>query len=284
MGHSITERQVSANGLRFTCLEVGQGPLVLCLHGFPDTPHGYTDVLLRLAADGYRAVAPYARGIFPTSEPAGDDYSAEALGSDALALISALGAERATVIGHDWGAVTAYAAVGLGPERVEKLVTLAIPPLRVVKPTPAWLAMVTFFQTGPLARAALRAGGGALADRIYRAASPNWSFSPEDTAPFKRVVANPAGVRGALGTYRSFFQQVLRRGLQMPDFLDKRIAVPSMVVVGTTDPTLPAATVRRIPGEFEGPFELVTLEGTGHFPHREQPEAFYQHLARFLAR
>src|SRR6201989_2550038 len=94
---------VDANGLTFAYLEEGSGPLVLMLHGFPDTAHTWDDLRSRIAAKGYRAVSPFMRGYRPTGVPASDPDQ-ETLVRDALALIDALGADEAIVIGHDWGA------------------------------------------------------------------------------------------------------------------------------------------------------------------------------------
>src|SRR5213078_1539062 len=95
-------RTVEANGLRFAYLEQGSGPLVLLLHGFPDTAHTWDRALAELARGGYRAVAPFMRGYFPTAIPSDGRYDADTLGRDALALIEALGEESAVVVGHDW--------------------------------------------------------------------------------------------------------------------------------------------------------------------------------------
>src|ERR1700733_5245221 len=111
---------VEANGLRFAYLEDGSGPLVLMLHGFPDTAHTWDDLRPRIAAKGYRAVSPFMRGYHPTAIP-DRDADQETLARDALALIEALGADDAVIIGHDWGAAAAYGAAGLGRERVTKL-------------------------------------------------------------------------------------------------------------------------------------------------------------------
>src|SRR6202161_4476444 len=115
---------IDANGLRFAYLEEGSGPLVLLLHGFPDTAHTWDDLRPRIAAKGYRAVSPYMRGYQPTAIPA-RDADQETLARDPLALIDALGASEAVVIGHDWGASAAYGAAALGPDRVKKLFVLA---------------------------------------------------------------------------------------------------------------------------------------------------------------
>ena len=107
---------VDANGLRFCYFEVGAGPLALLLHGFPDTPHGWSGLMPALADAGYRVVAPFARGYAPTAIPGTKSTSQETLADDALALIEALGHESAVLIGHDWGAATGYVAAAKGPE------------------------------------------------------------------------------------------------------------------------------------------------------------------------
>src|ERR1700752_3742486 len=113
-------RFVDANGLNFDYLENGSGPLVLMLHGFPDTAHSWDDLRPRIAAQGYRAVSPFMRGYHPTGIPERDPDQ-ETLARDPLAWIEALGARDAILIGHDWGAATAYGAAALGPDRVKKL-------------------------------------------------------------------------------------------------------------------------------------------------------------------
>jgi pimeloyl-ACP methyl ester carboxylesterase len=111
----MTPDVIRANGVHFAYFDAGQGPLVLCLHGFPDTAWSFVPLLERLAAAGYCAVAPFMRG-YPPSGPAPDgDYRVITLGRDALALIEALGAQRAVLVGHDWGAAATYIAAALAP-------------------------------------------------------------------------------------------------------------------------------------------------------------------------
>src|SRR5580704_17116558 len=110
-----TLRQVQANGLRFACIEEGSGPLVLLLHGFPDTAHTWDDLRPRLARKGCRAVSPFMRGYRPTAIPERDaDF--ETIARVAIALVEALGEKQAILVGHDWGAAAAYGAASLAPE------------------------------------------------------------------------------------------------------------------------------------------------------------------------
>ena len=126
---------VDANGLRFGYLEEGSGPLVLLLHGFPDTAHTWDELRPRIAAEGYRAVSPFMRGYSPSGIP-DRDTDQETLARDPLALIEALGARDAIVIGHDFGASAAYGAAALSPDRVKKLFAIAIPHPATLKPSP----------------------------------------------------------------------------------------------------------------------------------------------------
>src|SRR6185295_2273665 len=119
--------QVTANGIQFATLEAGDGPLVLCLHGFPDHPRSFRHQLPALAAAGYRAIAPTMRGYAPSAIPADGLYQTAVLGEDVVAWMDALGCDDAIVFGHDWGAIAAYAAALAAPDRVRKLVVDAMP-------------------------------------------------------------------------------------------------------------------------------------------------------------
>ncbi len=99
----LKESRIAANGMEFGLLEAGEGPLALCLHGFPDQARSYAGLIERLASEGYRAVAPAMRGYHPSGKAPDGCYQGWATGSDAIALIEALGYDKAVVIGHDWG-------------------------------------------------------------------------------------------------------------------------------------------------------------------------------------
>src|ERR1700757_144716 len=97
---------VQANGIEFRYLEAGSGPLVLCLHGFPDHARSFRFQLPALAKAGFRAVAPYLRGYAPSDVPPNGPYQSAALARAAPALVEALSPrEPAYVFGHDWGAL-----------------------------------------------------------------------------------------------------------------------------------------------------------------------------------
>ncbi|KJK57282.1 alpha/beta hydrolase [Saccharothrix sp. ST-888] len=126
----ISHRYVeSASGLRMHVAEAGTGPLVLLLHGFPESWYSWRHQLTALAEAGYHAVAPDQRGYGRTGGP--DEVEAYAipyLVGDALGLIPALGEERAVVVGHDWGAPVAWTSALFRPDLVRGVVGLSVPP------------------------------------------------------------------------------------------------------------------------------------------------------------
>src|SRR3954469_14203928 len=107
MAHDVfREGRTEVGGVDLAYLEAGEGPLALCLHGFPDTAHTWRHLLPELAGAGFRAVAPFLRGYAPTEVPADGRYQTGALAADAIALHEALGGgSDAVIVGHDWGAM-----------------------------------------------------------------------------------------------------------------------------------------------------------------------------------
>src|ERR1700743_1081143 len=193
---------VDANGRKFAYLEEGTGPLVLMLHGFPDTAHTWDHLRSRIAAKGYRAVSPFMRGYQPTAIP-DRDADQETLARDALALVDALGASEAVVIGHDWGASAAYGAAALGPERVKKLFVLAIPHPATLRPTLKKLWGVRHIAMYKLPGAPERFARNDFAalPAICRRWSPTWDPDPAEFEPVRTCFSNPSSLNAASGYY-----------------------------------------------------------------------------------
>jgi pimeloyl-ACP methyl ester carboxylesterase len=266
---------VDANGLKFAYLEEGTGPLVLMLHGFPDTAHTWDDLRSRIAAKGYRAVSPYMRGYHPTAIP-DRDADQETLASDALALVDALGASEAIVIGHDWGASAAYGAAALGPERVKKLFVLAIPHPATLKPTLKKLWGVRHFAVYKLPGAAERFARNDFAalPEICRRWSPSWRPDPQEFDPVRASFSNRASLNAAFGYYRKLSP--------LPSAsLKARITVPTVVFAGLDDPVAEPADYRGAARMFAGDYMVEEVDG-GHFMHREHPDAFAERLLAHL--
>ena len=266
---------VEANGLRFAYEEEGSGKLVLLIHGFPDTPQTWDHALPALAAAGFRAVAPFTRGYAPTEIPKDGDFSGDTLGRDVLALIDALGAKSAIVVGHDWGASAAYSAAAMDPDKVEKLVTVAIPHPASIKPSLslAWTMrhFVAFKLPGAASRA--RANDFAVIDELVRRWSPAWDVPKGETDAVKAAFREPGSLEAALGYYRAI-------GLGLPASQRKRIKVPTVAFAGLHDMIAPEA-YDKASSRFLNGYRVVKMPG-GHFMHREHPEVFVKELVAAL--
>lgn len=277
---------IQANGLRFGYFEAGNGPLVLLLHGFPDTPHTWDLLSPYLVAAGYRVVAPYLRGYPPSQAPADGNYSVLELAKDVIALIASIGYSEAIVIGHDWGAFAAYAAANLAPERIRKLVTLAIPHPHSLKPNlrTMWKArhFITFQFRG-WALSQLRKNDLAGIDEIYRRWSPGWSFSAEDLAPVKASLREPGGLAAVLGYYWSFQQTAYGpQGEQIRQLVQAKTKVPTLALFGEDDGALDQSNLEQTRRCFENTYHLLRIPSAGHFLHREAPQSVNEYILAFL--
>lgn len=119
---------VETNGLRMHVVTQGEGPLVLFCHGFPGLWYSWRHQLSKIARGGYRAVAIDMRGYGQTDRPVhATDYGNQTIVADLVGVLDALGEERATLVGHDFGAQAAWAAALHAPDRVTGVVSLAVP-------------------------------------------------------------------------------------------------------------------------------------------------------------
>jgi pimeloyl-ACP methyl ester carboxylesterase len=266
---------VSANGLEFGVLEEGpaDGPLALCLHGFPDTAHTWRHLLPVLAGAGFHAVAPFTRGYAPTGVPADGDYSLGAQVMDAAGLHDALGGdERAVLIGHDWGAATAFLGGAFTPERWRRIVGIAVPPL------PIGLRLFTrydqvkrffyffYFRAAPIADAVVAAGDFDFLERLWREWSPGYD-SAEDVARMKEALREPAHLTAALSYYRD---PGLISTEPPPEIV---IPQPALYLHGDADGCIGVDDVRDAADALSPESRMDVVYGTGHFLHLEKPAA-----------
>ena len=281
-------RRIAANGMDFEILEAGEGPLAILLHGFPDQARSWTPLIERLAAEGYRAVAPVMRGF---GGPAPDGcYQGWATGGDAVALIEALGYEKAVVIGHDWGAGAAYAAATMAPHRVEKLVAMAVPygpqlPASMLldgdQQRRSWYMF--FFQTG-LAEMAVPLNDFAFIDRLWAEWSPGYVLPDADRAALKAQFAAPGVLSNALAYYRQVFTPSASKPEWAPMAAKATgpIAVPTLYLHGVNDGCVGAYLSDGMETQFTGGFRRVLVENAGHFLQLEQPQVVGDAVVGFL--
>ena len=283
---------VKANEINFHYLELGEGPLVLCMHGFPDHAYSFRYLLPDLARAGFRAVAPFMRGYAPTEAPKDGRYQTAMLSKDVLTMMGALGSERAYLVGNDWGATAVMGAAVLEPEKVIKLVTIATgradENLRMnfefLKGT--WHAF--YFQL-PDAETTLAHNDYAFIEDWWRDASPEWDIPTEVLESIKETFRKPGVVEAALGHYRARYNLTF----QDPSLKDAEerinagpVTVPTLALHGTRDrpKRLDAFESEAMDRFFTGGLEKVIIPGTGHFMHQEKPQDVNPKIVEFLQR
>jgi pimeloyl-ACP methyl ester carboxylesterase len=282
--------QIDAGPLNVGYLDRGpaDGPAVVLMHGWPYDIHSYVDVVPLLTAAGYRVIVPYLRGYGTTrflSDQTIRNGEQAALALDTIALMDALGLEKATVAGFDWGARTADIVAALWPERVSGLVSvsgyligsqaagrLPLPPAAELE----W--WYQYYFATKRGRAGYEKYRREFAKLIWRTASPRWNF---DDATFDRSAAsfdNPDHVDIVIHNYR--WRLGLGDGEAEYDELEKRLAdgpvisVPTVTLEGDANGA-PHPEPSSYAGKFSGPYSHRTIEGgVGHNLPQEAPEAF----------
>ncbi len=253
-------------GLHYLGRGDAAAPLVVLLHGFPDIPEAWLPVMERLAAAGYRAVAPAMPGYRPS--PAPPAYDIRTLAKTVVAFGASLQEAPFVLVGHDWGAAITHDAVTHGP--LAAAVTLSVPHpltfLRSLATDPAQLhrsRYMAFFQLRGLPERALRRG-------FVRELWARWS---PGRPPARHVEAVEARIRaslpGPLAYYRAMFRPLglfLRRAVAM-----RPSAVPLLHLHGQHDRCIAPGATRGQERHFRGPHETRFLDG-GHFLPTEVPE------------
>jgi pimeloyl-ACP methyl ester carboxylesterase len=291
MGDGTGISFADANGVRFGYLQDGEpgAPLALCLHGFPDSAHTWRYLLPVLASLGYHAVAPFLRGYAPSEVPADGCYQLGALVADAVALHDVLGGDdRAVLVGHDWGAMTAYGAIAFAPERWRRAVTLAVPPTGSMGsaflryPQLRRSFYIFLFQT-PLAEIALSADDFAFVDGLWRDWSPGYAAAA-DVAQAKDCLRDPASLGAAIGYYRA----MLDPARHLPRYAAEQAATtagggcPVLYLHGAADGCLGAETTTHATEHLPAGSRLEVIDDVGHFLHLERPELIATRVADWL--
>ncbi|HXW87017.1 MAG TPA: alpha/beta hydrolase [Streptosporangiaceae bacterium] len=307
----ITHRQVQAGSLTMHVAEAGQGPLVLLLHGFPESWYSWRHQLTALAAAGYHAVAPDQRGYCQTSAPAGvADYSILHLTGDVIALMDALGDDRAVVAGHDWGAPVAWHAALFRPDRIRGVIGLSTP-YRPRGSTPPVAALrqhlgdgfyIVYFQppgvadaelsrdpertfravlcglSGNAAAVPLVPPGLGLLDAIPAPdALPTW-LTEQDVHAYVTDYA-AAGFTGPLNWYRN----IDRNWELTAAWRHALIDVPALFIAGDSDPNLRTISPAGLATFLPRLTRSVLLPGCGHWVQQERPGEVTAAMLEFLA-
>jgi len=308
------ERRVRTNGIELHVAEIGEGPLVVLCHGFPELSYSWRHQLPALAGAGYRAVAPDQRGYGRSDRPqAVVDYDIVHLTDDLCGLLDALGEQRAVFVGHDWGASVVWALARRAPERVAGMASLSVPfrprsqapPTEIMKRRAGDRFMyILYFQavgpadeelgrdpettlrrmlwsiSGDAPPGSWRTGrkGDGLLDVLSEPERlPAW-LSQEDlahyTAEFSRT-----GFSGGLNWYRN-----LDRNWELEVAWDERkVEAPALFIGGERDPVLSVVPPDLMPDWVPDLRRSVMLPRVGHWTQQEAPDEVNRHLLQFLA-
>ncbi|MGP6192181.1 MAG: alpha/beta fold hydrolase [Vulcanimicrobiaceae bacterium] len=285
-------KQVDADVLSVGYAEAGpsDGPAVILLHGWPYDIHSYVDVVPLLAARGYRAIVPYLRGFGTTRFRSGETFrngQQSAVAIDIIALMDALGIDRALIGGFDWGARTANIMAALWPQRCKAMVSVSgyligSPDANKAPLPPAaelqwWYQFYFATERGQAGYEKYRRDFNKL---IWQVASPRWQF---DDATVDRSAAsfdNPDHVGIVIHNYR--WRIGLAEGEPKYDELEHRLAkspvitVPTITLEGDSNGA-PHPDANSYAKKFSGKYAHRVVEGgIGHNLPQEAPQAFAQ--------
>lgn len=266
------------------------GPLALCLHGFPDSAHTFRHLAPHLADRGYHVVVPFLRGYSPSSLSKSDSYQLATLASDALSLHDRLhGDERALIVGHDWGASAVYVATSAEPSRWRHAVTLAIPPLTLFGEALSTfeqlrMSWYMFYFQSPFAESVVESHDLAFLERLWRAWSP--SYAPdEDMVHVRQALGDRLHLRAALGYYRAMFNAtpLIDASLQhLADAAFTSSSVPTLYLHGSNDGCVAPIDAAKVLAALSADSKYNVVEGAGHFLHLEQPDRVQRAIDAFL--
>ena len=286
------EKLVLAHGkLRFTAWTRGRGPCVLLLHGFPDLPQTWEDLMRTLDEAGYKAAAVTNRGYETSSVSPLQDYQLITLAEDVFAWLKALGEESVHLIGHDWGAAIASAAAAKHPALFRSLCMVSLPhsgrfaEFAAKSLKQLWMSRyIMLFQLQGTAERKVMRGGCLYLETLWRRWSPGWTIPEASIAAVRERFQDPAIVTAAMSYYRQGADTRSDAGRASRDLANGAIAVPTLGIHGEIDGCIDSTLFRRamIGEDFPDGVSVETMTGCGHFPHLEQPEAFRLRILDWL--
>jgi pimeloyl-ACP methyl ester carboxylesterase len=269
------------NGVKLHYVEVGEGPLVVLLHGFPEFWYGWRLQIAALAAAGFRVVAPDTRGINLSSKPDGvAAYSADKLADDIQGLIRERGGESALVAGHDWGGSIAWTLALNHPEVVERLAILdAAHPRKLNEAlrTPRQLRRSWYFfafQPPGLPERRLRAKDWQFLKNFLRDAHP--AYTSEELDSYVEAWSQPGAETGMLNYYRSAVRH-------KPKTAAGPINAPTLVIWGLQDRYLGPDLAEPHREDVPNLDRVERLPNASHWVHHDEAERVNRLLIEFFA-
>jgi len=276
--------RIAVNGLHLHVVQAGQGPLVLFLHGFPEFWYAWRRQLLPVAEAGFHAVAVDLRGYHLSDKPLRVcDYALDRLALDIAELIPALGAERAFVVGHDWGGGVAWHFAMRHPERLARLAILNAPhPEKFLQALRSWNQLrrswyMFAFQLPWLPEWAIRRKNFAVLRRAWTEdpSSPA-AFTPADVERSLAALALPGALTAGIHYYRAVFREYLFRRMRFA-----KIEAPVLVLWGDRDryllPSLAEPNPQLVPRA-----QVIRFPQASHWLAAEEPQRVSEELLRFF--
>lgn len=291
---------VTAPAVQLRALSWGpeDGPIALCLHGFPDTAYGFRKLAPALVSAGYRVIAPFMRGYVPSSVPSDRSYHIGALMDDALQVRAACNpTDRDVVIGHDWGAIAATGLAAMPQSPFAKAVIMSVPPSAALRPSsgpvpnrgkllrllPAQLVRswyITYFQ---LPRLPERSASW-IVPLLWRRWSPGYNAA-EDLRHVDAAIGAPDRWRAALGPYRATIRNTRPpdRYAELHRWWTEPPQLKTLYLHGNDDGCMTPDFTPWVRDGLPPGSDARIVEGAGHFLQLEQPETVGRLIVDFLA-
>jgi pimeloyl-ACP methyl ester carboxylesterase len=278
-------RDIITNSIRMHYVTLGDGPLVVLLHGFPEFWFSWRYQIPFIADLGYKVVAPDLRGYNDTEKPR-SGYDIATLLRDIVGLIRGLGYEKATIIGHDWGGGLAWAFAAEYPEMTERLIVMNAPhPARLLQELRTWKQLrkswyIFAFQIPYLPEyLAGRRHAELVGTMIYSAAVHKEAFPPDVLAHYRDAMSKPGALRAGINYYRSMVQHPSQSmAIIQPG---RKITVPTLLIWGEQDIALDISLTQGLE-QWVSMLQIRRIADSGHWVQQEQPELVNSYLREFL--
>lgn len=294
MAELSTTRILLPTGVTLSIQQGGRGDPIIFLHGFPESLRTWRHQMADLSRD-YHVIAPDQRGFGASDKPRGrKHYRTDKPVEDLFALADALGLDRFTLVGHDWGGAIAWIATLQKPERLKRLVILNAPhpyifqkSLFTSRAQRRASSYVRLFRIPGLERVAMAIGLRKLATRTFARMAKRNALPPEEIDAYVREWSQPGALAAMLNWYRAakvkvppaWLPTLSPRWLKLPF---PKVTVPTLVVWGMKDTALLPMQIEGLDSHVED-LRLVTDPESGHFITWDNPELVNQAIRDFLA-
>jgi pimeloyl-ACP methyl ester carboxylesterase len=273
---TLAPMDVTCAGINVRVRDEGRGRPVLLLHGFPDSSYVWRHQIDALASAGMRAIAPDLRGFGESGKPAAvEDYAIARSVEDMVCVLDALGVERCHVVGHDWGAVVAWALAALAPQRVERLVAMsvghpaALSRRSIEQREKGWYQL--FFQFTGVAEQLLARDDWQLMRELLR--------DPCDLDRYLADLSRPGALTAGLNWYRANLapQLALDPGPPLPP-----VQAPTLGLWSSGDHYLTEDGMLRSAEHVAGDWRYERIEGADHWLQLDATARVNELLLEFL--